>query len=474
MLVGLVLMIAFIGPDFVANAQSDSLAYKPDSSLAFVTIHSILIEGNRKTKPQIVLREITFLTDDTLTLPDLTSEIEESRNNLMNIGLFNEVVINIKNWVGDAIDINVIVRERWYTFPVPSLDLYDRNLNVWWVEHNHDLKWLQFGLRYYQQNVRGRDEDLKLALLFGYSQLYQVQYNIPYINARQDLGLKFNTSYSRSKNITYGFANNKDLIYQDVDEFQKRNLLIQTDIIYKPAFYNRYVFTLSYNDNKISDTAALLNPDYFLNGQTYQRYFTAQATIIRDYRDIAAYPLNGSYFEITLSKLGIGLFDNVNLISGSARYDHYIPFGKNWFVSSQNKVKLSFPTKQPYNLDRGLGYSKDYVSGYEYYVIDGQSYGYTKLDLKNRLLNVKLKTSENNPFLKGARIPITLYARMFINAGYVKDDLYFENNPLNNTLLLGGGLGFDLSLIYDTTFRFDYAINKLGEHGFYFHVNSFF
>ncbi len=467
-------MVALLSPTSLVSAQSDSSAQKNGLLVDYVTLHSIIIDGNRKTKPQIILRELTFFVDDTITLPDLTVKMEESRNNLMNTGLFNEVVINIKNWVGTSIDINITVKERWYTFPVPSVDLYDRNLNVWWAEHNHNIKWLQYGMRFYQHNVRGRDEDLKLAVLFGYSQQYQVQYNIPYINARQNIGLRFNTSYNRSKNITYGFANNKDLVHQDVDEFQRRTFSILTDLVYKPAYYNRYVFTLSYNDNKISNTAALLNPNYFLNGQTHQRYITAQATFIRDHRDIAAYPLKGSYFEITLSKLGIGLFDNVNVISGSTRFDQYIPFGKNWFVSSQNKIKLSLPRTQPYNLNRGLGYSKDYVSGYEYYVIDGQSFGYTKLDLKNRFLNLRIRTSENNPFLKGARIPITLYGRMFINAGYVKDDLYFENNPLNNKLLLGGGLGLDLSIIYDTTFRFDYAINKLGEHGFYFHVNSFF
>jgi hypothetical protein len=40
--------------------------------------------------------------------------------------------------------------------------------------------------------------------------------------------------------------------------------------------------------------------------------------------------------------------------------------------------------------------------------------------------------------------------------------------------MVGGGVGLDLTLTYDTTLRFEYSINKLGEKGFFFHVNSIF
>ncbi|MEP7127507.1 MAG: POTRA domain-containing protein, partial [Chitinophagales bacterium] len=177
-------LFTFLLSTFIAKAQTDTVPSQDSSFHNFVRIKHILIDGNRRTKRQVILRQITFSEGDTIAFDVLMKKIEESHNQLMNIGLFNEVVLNIKNWEGESIDVSVSVKERWYTFPVPALDLYDRNLNVWLVDHNASLKYLQFGLRFYQQNVRGRDEDLKLVALFGYSQLYQIQYNIPYINRK--------------------------------------------------------------------------------------------------------------------------------------------------------------------------------------------------------------------------------------------------------------------------------------------------
>ena len=178
--------------------------------------------------------------------------------------------------------------------------------------------------------------------------------------------------------------------------------------------------------------------------------------------------------SLSFSKLGFGGIDNVNIFATIANYDQYVHISKKWYLSSQNKLKVSFPKIQPYNQERGLGYGNDNVSGYEYYVIDGQSYGYTKLNLKNEILKVKVRTPPNNPFLKGARIPFALYGRVYLDAGYVKDDYYFENNPLNNSFLLGGGIGLDIFMVYDTTLKLEYSINKLGEKGFFLHVNSIF
>jgi hypothetical protein len=192
--------------------------------------------------------------------------------------------------------------------------------------------------------------------LFGYSQVFGASYYIPYINRKQKIGLRFAISYNQARNVTYGFANNKDLIYQDIDHFQRRNFYTLVDLIYKPAFNYRYTFTLSYNDNNIKDTIAKLNPDYFLNGQTSQYYFTAQAAFTSDYRDIASYPLKGSFFEVTAAKLGFGPIDNVNIFSTTAAYDRFFQLAKKWYLTTGSKVKFSVPKQQPYNLDKGLGY----------------------------------------------------------------------------------------------------------------------
>jgi hypothetical protein len=162
------------------------------------------------------------------------------------------------------------------------------------------------------------------------------------------------------------------------------------------------------------------------------------------------------------------------LWEATATYNQYLRISRKWFVASINKLKVSFPTNQPYNLQRGLGYGNDYVAGYEYYAIDGQTWGYTKADLKNEIFKTHIKSSENNPFLKGANLPIAIYGKVFLDAGYVSNAHSFDYNTLDNHLLLGGGIGVDFALFYDTTLRFEYSINRLGEKGLFFHTSTYF
>lgn len=140
------LLLFFLLSIFNAQAQTESYQLEDTTGRGIVRIDTIVIDGNRRTKPQVILREITFAAGDTIAFDELMEKMEVSRNHLMNIGLFNEVILNIKSWEEESIIVSVSVKERWYTFPVPALDLYDRNLNVWLVDHNASLNYLQFGL----------------------------------------------------------------------------------------------------------------------------------------------------------------------------------------------------------------------------------------------------------------------------------------------------------------------------------------
>lgn len=469
------LVISFLLVVFSASAQTDSLPPVKDSSgLVFVRIHDITIDGNKKTRRHIILRELTFAQGDTILLNELMRQFEISRNQLQNTGLFNEVVMNIKNWSGDSVDVSVTVKERWYMIPLPTLSLYDRNFNVWWVEHNHDIRWLQFGGRFYQKNLTGRNDELHLAALFGFRQRFEAQYVLPAFDPIQKHGFSISSTYTQSKSITYALDSNKELIYEDVNNYLRKIFETSVDLYYRPKFNYRYTFTLGYKYSSVLDTIAQLNPNYFLNGNTSQQYLYGKVTFVRDFRDITAYPLKGNYLELSASKLGFGLFDDVNIWTATAMFSQYVSVGKKWYVTSQNKLKVSFPEEQPYSMEGGLGYGNDYVSGYEYYAIDGQSFGYTKLNLKNEIFKISLPSSPKNPFTKGAGLPIRMYGRVYIDAGYVRDRTFSENNPVTNTFLLGGGVGIDLVLIYDTTLRFEYSVNKLGEHGLFFHYNTLF
>ena len=417
---------------------------------------------------------MTLVEGDSLPADKLMKDLEVSKNQVQNTGLFNDVTMNVKNWTNDSLDIQVSVKERWYIIPVPAFDLYDRNFNVWWYEHHHELIWIQVGLRLYQNNLTGRNDNLKLEALFGFKQTFGVSYSLPYFDKVQKHGLNFSASFNQVRNLTYELVNNKELIYENVTAFQKKTFEAAADIFYRPGFHYKYTLTGGYKYGTINDTIAALNPDYFKDGATVQRFLYSRLSFVRDYRDLVAYPLTGNYIEAALAKLGFGFYNDVNIWEVSAAYSQYVHLGKKWYLSSLNKVKFSFPADQPFNLSRGLGYGNDYVAGYEYYAINGQSWGYAKIDIKNQIFKIEIPTPANNPFLKGGKLPFVIMGRAYINAGYVRDKTFYENNPLDNAFLLGGGVALDLILIYDTTLRFEYSINKLGESGLFFHVNSLF
>ena len=119
-----------------------------------------------------------------------------------------------------------------------------------------------------------------------------------------------------------------------------------------------------------------------------------------------------------------------------------------------------------YSFQRGLGYD-DYVRGYEYYVIDGQNYGLYRANLKYLLLKSNL---EKVPLIKNEKFGkffYSLYLSTYLDLGYVRDQLYFGENPLANSLMHGTGLGIDFMTYYDMVMRAEGSINKMREPGFY-------
>ena len=104
--------------------------------------------------------------------------------------------------------------------------------------------------------------------------------------------------------------------------------------------------------------------------------------------------------------------------------------------------------------------------------MDGQNYFLFKSNLKFTLLPQKEVRMPFIPLSKFATIPYAFYLNLYSDFGYVKDDLYFEGNALNNSLQYSYGCGIDFVTYYDLVFRFEYSINKLGETGFFVHFTS--
>ncbi|HZG00101.1 MAG TPA: BamA/TamA family outer membrane protein [Chitinophagales bacterium] len=451
---------------FCVNAQ--------DSTKAFVHVRNINVEGNRRTKPHIVFRQLTFAQGDSVLLDVLLKEFDKSRKQLLNIGLFTDAALNISNWIDDSVDVKITVWERWYTLPGVTLDIYDRNFNTWWVEHDHDWRRVQYGIRFLQQNVRGRDEDLTLTALFGFAQRFDAGYHFPYVNNKMTLGLKTSAFFARQRQVTYDNYYNKDRFHVDIDRFIRNTWGAQTELIYKPRFHFRQHVALSYNDSRVADTIVALNPNYFREGSNQQRQLALRLSTVYDKRDWAAYPFKGYYLEGSVTKTGLGILnDEANVFTLVGVYQHYQQWGKRFFTAYQLKGKHSLPNHQPYYNLKGLGYRSDYVSGYEYYVVDGPSFALGKVQAKVLMFTL------NFPVMRllrkqDVKIPIHFLAKAYADAGYVSDYSNLPKNLLADTWMTGTGVGLDVATAYDFAVKFEYSVNRRGEKGLFLHFAGSF
>src|SRR6187402_2931280 len=172
-----------------------------DSTGTFLTLNRIFIVGNSVTRDPIILRELTYKSGDIVYSGDLQGVLESDKKKLINTRLFNTVEIRVLELADNTFDLLINVNERWYTFPSIIFELSDRNFNEWWQTYNHDFSRVNYGVKLYQYNMRGRNETLRLTAQMGFTRRFEISYRIPYIDKKQKQGLIVNFDFSESKNV---------------------------------------------------------------------------------------------------------------------------------------------------------------------------------------------------------------------------------------------------------------------------------
>jgi outer membrane protein assembly factor BamA len=437
-------------------------------------VGTINIIGNKTTKAAIILREINYKTGDSLLTIELLDRIERSRQNIMNLALFNFVRID-PVFEGNVAHTYIYVTERWYIWPIPVFQVAERNFNVWW-EHK-DLHRAIYGVDLTHENFRGRKEQLALKFHFGYTHQYGVSYKIPYIDKKQRSGLSFAVGYYRNHEVAYKSTDNELIFYNDFSRWMKTDLGAKINYNYRHGLYQNHGAELQYNRVKVDDIVTQLTYNYLHGNAREMEMLTLSYYYKYDNRDYKAYPLKGYFFDILLKKSGLGILpkEQVDMltVAGSLRY--YQPIYKRFYFGIRGDAKISSSGAQPYLLQRGLGYD-NYVRGYEYYVVDGQYYGLLRTNLKYQLLKPH---TVNFPFIPSEKFNtlfLAMYVNLFTDAAYVwnKDAISNAMNPLNNSSLFGSGIGLDFVTYYDSILRAELSVNKQAECGFFLHFMAAF
>ncbi len=434
-----------------------------------VYLGTITLSGNKKTKAGIIFREITVQSGTYYKRDFLEAQLQRSRQNLMNLALFNFVDLT-QTVHGDTINVDFRFTERWYIWPSPLFEFVDPNFNVWF--RTKDLSRTSYGFLVTQYNFRGRNETLRIRAKFGYNEQYSLSYEAPYINKARKLGMGLYLSYYQNYQINTATENNERVFFTVKGDVAREELSLGSRFTYRRAQYARHYFNFKVNQVGITDSVARLYPDYLQHGLTNRRFLELGYQYTFDKRDYGPYPLVGSLYSASIYKpdlsIGKGQQDQVVQLYGQVKKYHAL--GQKVFFAYSVSGKYSFYKTMPYYFQKGLGYG-DFVRGYEYYIIDAQHYGLVKTSLKYCLLKKREFKIPLIPWEKFNRIFLTSYLNFNVDVGYAYDKLYQTQNPLANTLLLGGGVGIDFISFYDVIIRLEGSVNKLGEPGFFIHFN---
>ena len=452
------------------NAQELAGQKVPDNRI--VKIGKIYITGHRKTKTSIIRRELDFYEGQEIGLQTLKEILEKDHQKLINTRLFLSVEITPLVMSDTDIDILIKLRERWYIFPIPIFKLADRNFTEWWVNQKRDFSRVNYGIQLFHFNLTGRNDKLATTAQFGFTNRYQLLYQIPYINQAQTLGMTVATSFSNNKNVSYNTVGHRQLFIKSDGVIRKRYYAGAT-FSYRPSFYSTHRFSLGYNRTSIGDTVRTLNSEYLNNSTPLQRYFELSYSYIRDKRDYFAYPLKGNIYGFEITKSGLGLFSELDMLTVKASVGVFHPLGEKFYWANRTTAFYNFSDKVPYFERVGFGYKPDFIRGYERNVIESNRFISNRSSFKFKVLSGSKQLYKGKGMQQFQEFPYAFYLKTFLDLGYAGEPLTStEGNFLNKELLVGFGIGLDFVTFYDFVIRFEYSINREGQSGFFVNFRS--
>lgn len=445
------------------------LTYSQD----IITVSEITINGNKVTQENIILREIVFKENNSFSITELESKIKESKNNLINLKLFNFAEIDYV-LIGRKAKVTINLTERWYIWPYPVFEISERNFNSWWEEFKtsnySDFSRLNYGLFLNWNNFRGKNEIVQLKIRSGFKEHYLLSYQMPYLNKKKTIGLNTNLQLFRRKKTFYQTTDNTLRYFEKDDEYTSIDHTINLELLYRKGIDKKHKLKCYYFNSLIADSIAILNQRYLNNDGKSGDYFKATYEFTQEKRDYIIYPLHGYFIEVGASKYFKGS-SPVNHFEFDIRAAKHIEPKKSIFLGSSIALKLTSKGYQPYFQQEGFGFN-DYVRGYEYYVIDGQQFCLSKTILKYALVE---KTNFEIPYMKMKQFKkshYSIYLGLFSDMGYIKDSQNTANNPMESMLLWGRGVSLDYVTYYDKLLRIEFSINHLGEKGVFLHFSN--
>jgi len=432
-----------------------------------IIIDQIIITGNKRTKENIITRELSLKLGIPITKKNLIPIIEEDKRKVINTNLFNEVNFSLEIIRDNYLILNIDVIESLYWNPTLIFELSDRNFNDWWQNFNHDIKRINYGIGVFNGNLSGRRDFIEALFRLGFIKEIYVSYYRPYLSKKQKGGLEIDFNYIDYNHLEYNFFNYIPEFHKSNNSL-KKELLTSIEYSHRESFYNYHYFELGYHNINLNDTLSLLNENYYYNNRI-KNSFNLSYEFDRDFRDIKNYPLNGFRLNIKIKKNGLKIFKDINKWKARIYYSNYINLKKNYYYSYNFSSYIS-SKNQPYYLYENTGQ----IRGYEKYLIYGHSNIIYRNTLKKRILSTNYSRNNSNYFKRIKNIPFNVYLKIFYDSGAIWKYEKALNSRLNNTYLYSFGVGLDIVTIKNISLRTELSRNKNKETNLSFNLGADF
>ena len=470
------LLVALVPTCMWATPPENDPGDPGDEANMRVFVKIISVEGNKKTKPKVILRELTFNKGDSVVMKNLDEHIARSQQNIYNLGLFNEV--SIKHDVLDgSLFVFISVKERWYIFPAPQIRVEERNsYDLIDAVLAGDFHRLSYGIKIGWRNITGNNEDLYFFGQSGFTQRLALDYIRPGTFSNYT-DLLIGIRYNRNDEIIYGTEEGRVLWGEVEDEVLQETQSYTLGVRHRFSLYKSLRGYLQYKDRRFSDSIYAFSERFLTNQRGREHYPSLVLQWVTDKRDVTTYPLDGHVFKVHFRHTGIPDVSSTSFSKAGFAWSQYVPLSERWFFAYGTQHTFTFGRDVPFFEKNVIGIGRTEfpgtstnLRGYQPFVIDGSYVQLPKAELKFALVPRRIVHIKQIPVKRFQDMPFGLYLTAFLDNGYVQDETISNQDTfLKNRWLTGYGLGVNIITIYDRLVRIELARNHLGQNGIYFH-----
>ncbi len=390
-----------------------------------VSLKKMEIIGNDKTKSEIILRELLFSENETVTLKQFIA----AQKRLQNLELFTQVRFDI---VGEKHFSTLIISvyERWYIFPIPIFYLNERSWNK-----------ISYGGSLLYYNFLGRNILLNFTAAFGYNPEYKLAYYNPWFFGKHKFftNLKFFKGKVRSLSPQF-------------DKLEDERIGIDWLIGKRFGHFTYFGLVLNYTEISAPDSGMTLTP----SGKDILPSITASFQY--DNSDLKEYPHSG------WNMLFIGKR------AGNNKWLHYYQYGFDFrrYQPITTNTTLALRTAGMFSSGSIPLYDRFYF-GYEerirgrfYNVAEGENLIFGGIEFRFPLLKIRFIDVEPLPGFEGysSNLKFGISGGIFYDTGAV----WFHDHKLaGQDFKSGFGAGIHFHLPYINVFRLECGFNSQGD-----------